>query len=89
MCLHRLKEVGATDVEELKQRGITGVDFVILGVLVVSTVSRLAIKFIRMWKCGVIVDTRGSKVVVEKNCDLPRGSVLLIKADGTEATLRK
>jgi hypothetical protein len=84
-----LKAVDARDVRELRQRGIAGIEVVIVTVILASALAGLIAKFARLWKCGVVVDTRKNKVVIEKNCDLPRGSVLIIKNDGTEVTLNE
>ena len=84
-----LKEVGARDVERLRQSGLTGVEIVLVGVLVASALSNLVIKLLPLWKCGVVIDARGSRVVTEKNCDLGRGTVLVLKSDGTQATLHE
>jgi hypothetical protein len=84
-----LKEANARDVKELKQKGMIGVDMVILGVILANALTGLVAKLLRLWKCGVVVDARGSKVVVEKNCDLPRGGVVVVKPDGTEVTLNE
>jgi len=87
--LSALRELGASDLIEVQQRGITGIDDVILAVVIGSALTSLLAKVLRLWKCGVIVDTRRTKVFIEKNCDLPRGSVLVIGLDGTVATLHE
>ncbi|NEU77626.1 hypothetical protein [Nostoc sp. UIC 10630] len=87
--LAALQEVGAADVEELEQHGVLGIGTVILAILVGNAFYRLVASLLRLWKCGVIVDARGSRVVVKKDCDLPPGSVLIIKLDGTKVTLNE
>lgn len=87
--LSALKEAGAEDVEQVQQRGLTGIEFVVIGVLVAKALTALVIRLAPLWKCGVLVDARGSRVRTEKNCDLPRGSVLFIGKDGAESTLHE
>jgi hypothetical protein len=84
-----LQEVGADEVKEVTQRGLTGVEFVIVGVVIASAVCSIVGKVLRLWKCGVIVDARGVKVTTEKDCKLPRGTVLIVNRDGTEVTLHE
>lgn len=84
-----LEKVSAQNVENVSQRGLTGIEFVIVGTLAVSALSNLILKLLPLWKCGVIVDARGKKIVTKKNCDLPQGTVLVIHPDGTEAQLNQ
>ena len=84
-----LEAVGAVEVEEVQQRGMVGIATIFLGVLVVSELVSLVAKIVRMWSCGVLVDARGPKLLVEKNCDLPRGDVLVISPDGTQSKLHE
>lgn len=80
-----LKEVGAENVKEVKQRGFTGIEIVVVGTLVANALANLIIRLTPLWKCGVIVDARGSRVLTKKDCDLPRGTVLVISPDGTQS----
>jgi hypothetical protein len=85
-----LQQEGATDVEEIAEQ-----DFLpVIGIVVAAAIGldalvNVVIKLIRVWKCGLIVDARGSIVRTEKNCDLPRGSVLVFTQDGTEHKLHE
>lgn len=86
-----LSEAGAENVETNQSRGFTGVEIVIIGILLADGVSKLIERLARTWRCGVVVtvDAAGKKVSTEKNCDLPRGSVLLVHPDGTQVTLQE
>lgn len=84
-----LDELGGQDVERVKQRGMTGIEILVVVVLASQALANLIIKLIRLWKCGLVVDVRGPRVSTEKNCDLPRGSVLVISPDGTETKLHE
>ncbi len=86
-----LSEAGAEDVETRQSRGFTGVEIVMLSLLLADGISKLIDRLARTWKCGVVVmvDSGGKKVSTEKNCDLPRGSVLLVHPDGTQMTLQE
>lgn len=82
-----LDETGASGVKHVEQRGMTGVEMVVVGVVLVNAIAGLIAKLSRLWKCGVIINAAGATLVTEKNCDLPRGSVVIVKRDGTEVTL--
>ena len=84
-----LQQVGAKQVEKVPQRGMTGIEIVIVGVLIANALAGLVIKLLPLWKAGVVVDTRGKRVLVEKSAALPRGTVLVIAKDGTHHTLEK
>ena len=84
-----LNEVGATDVKQAQQRGLTGIEIVFVGMLFADTLANLVIKLTPLWKCGVVVDARGSTILTKKDCNLPRGSVLVFSPDGTKAELHQ
>lgn len=84
-----LKDIGGENVQQVRQRGFTGIETVIAAVLVVTALADLVIRLSRLWKCGIIVDARGSRILTKKDCDLPRGSVLIIAPDGTETKLNE
>jgi hypothetical protein len=85
-----LAEACADDVEEIAEQ-----DFLpIVGVVVAAAIglgalSNVVLKLLRVWKCGVVVDARTSVIRTEKNCDLPRGSVLVFTSAGTQHTLHE
>ena len=85
-----LSKAGADNVETRSARGLTGIETVLVGYLLVEETAKLVSALIRVWKCGVVVvvDAGGKKVSTEKNCDVPRGSVLLVHPDGTQVTLQ-
>jgi len=84
-----LKEVGATNVKQVEQRGFTGVEIVFIGMVIADTLANLVIKLTPLWKCGVVVDARGSTVLTKKDCNLPRGTVLVLSPDDTKAELHQ
>jgi hypothetical protein len=84
-----LQEANAVDVNQIKQRGMTGIEVILVAVLATRAVAEIVERVSRLWKCGVIIDTRGSRVVTEKNCDLPRGDVLIIRADDDRVTVHE
>ena len=85
-----LAEAGADKVEVRPARGLVSLETVMLGFLLAEEAATLISKLVRSWKCGVVVvvDANGKKVSTEKNCDLPRGSALLVRPDGTQVTLQ-
>ena len=84
-----LTEADATSVDQIEQRGLTGVELIIFAVLATRAASEIISKLSRLWKCGVVVDTPGTRIVTEKNCDLPRGDVMIISGDQDRVTLHE
>jgi hypothetical protein len=85
-----LEEEGASSVEEVAEQDFLPVVGVIVAAVIgLDALVNVVIKLMRVWKCGLIVDARGSIVRTEKNCDLPRGSVLVLTSDGTEHKLHE
>ena len=84
-----LKDAGATSLRTSKPAGFTGLELVILGAVAAPTIGNLILKLSKLWKCGAVVDARKSKIVTEKNCDLPRGTVLVIGPDGVQSKLHE
>lgn len=86
-----LNDAGANDIETREDRGLLAIGTVMVGFLVIEEVAKLVSKLVRAWKCGVVVvvNADGGKVSTEKNCDLPRGTVLLVHPDGTQMTLQE
>ena len=87
--LRILDSLGAEKVKQVSQRGLTGVELVIVCVLIAEGLANLVIRLSPLWKCGVVVDARGSRILTKKNCDLPQGTVLVIAPDGTESKLHQ
>ena len=88
-ALSVLKEVGAKDAVQVPKRGFTGVEIAIIGILGAQAFANLIIKLLPLWKCGVVVDARGSKVATRKDCSLPQGSVLVISKSGIQTNLER
>ena len=61
-----LKDIGGENVQQVRQRGFTGIETVIAAVLVVTALTDLVIRLSRLWKCGIIVDARGSRILTKK-----------------------
>jgi hypothetical protein len=84
-----LQEADARDVSKRQEEGFTGIEIAIFGTVLARLLVGLIGRLVRLWKCGVVIDARKPKLVVEKNCELPRGAVLILSADGTQATLHE
>ena len=84
-----LKAAGATNLRTSKPAGFTGLEILVLGAIAAPTVGNLVLKLSRLWKCGTVVDARKNKISTEKNCDLPRGTVLVIGPDGVQSKLHE
>lgn len=80
---------GGHDVTATTERGFTGIEFVVLGLIATGGLANIVMRLLPLWKCGVIVDARDANVVTRKDCDLPRGTVLVLEADGTRSTFHE
>lgn len=77
-------DAGATEVHQVRQRGFAGLEWLVVGMVVLPMFVNLVIKLAEIWKCGVRVDARTSRVLTEKDCELPGGSVLVITEKGSQ-----
>src|SRR5947207_5895313 len=86
-----LGAAGTDHIENRSGLGLTGIETVLVGFLLAEEAAKLISRLVRSWKCGVVVvvDSGGKKVSTEKNCDIPRGSVLMVRPDGTQVTLQE
>jgi hypothetical protein len=86
-----LGEAGASNIEPRSAQGFGVIETVLVCFLLAEETARLVSRLVRSWKCGVVVvvSPDGKKVSAEKNCDLPTGSVLLVRPDKTEVTLQE
>jgi len=84
-----LRDSDATSVHQSSDRGLGGVDTVVAGVLVAKGLANLIMRLLPIWQCGVQVDARVNLITTEKNCDLPRGTVLIINRDRSRSTMAK
>lgn len=84
-----LEQLGAHDVVQQKQRGVTGIEIAVVGMIAVQVIANLVIRLLPLWKSGVVVDARGSRIFAYKDRDLPRGSVLVLAKDGTQSKLHQ
>jgi hypothetical protein len=82
-----LREAEAHNVESVRQSGAFGIETLILAIIAAQAVANVVIKILRVWKCGIVVDARGPRVITKKNCDLPRGSVLVFTKKGEQFRL--
>jgi hypothetical protein len=82
-----LREVDAHDVKQIKQRGLGGMETIVAGIVLARGFAILVVRLLRSWKCGIVIDGRGSRVLTEKNCDLPHGTLLIINSNGTRSKL--
>ena len=84
-----MREEGAGEVDVITDAGILPVvALIVAGVMAVNALVNVIIRLVNVWKCGVVVDARGETIRIRKNCDLPRGSVLIFPKDGTVTTLK-
>lgn len=79
-----LKEAEAQDVHPVRQSGALGIETLVVAVIALYAITNVLIKILRVWKCGIVVDARGPRVLTRKNCDLPRGSILILTKKGEQ-----
>jgi hypothetical protein len=84
-----LQKLEAQNVKQVKQRTLNGIETIVAGVLLLKRLATLIVRVLPLWNCGVVVDARGSRILTEKNCDLPRGTVLVIHPDGRQSKADK
>jgi hypothetical protein len=85
-----LEEAGAEQVDEAEEADLLP----LIAIVVAASIGLIAlcnavIKLSRLWKCGVIIDARGSLIHTEKNCDLPRGDIIVFDREGSKHTLHE
>ena len=85
-----LGETGANQIEGRSQLGLTGIETVLVCFLLITQTVKLVERLARFFKTGVVVAVSAEgKVSIEKNADIPRGSVLLVRPDRTQVTLEE
>jgi hypothetical protein len=84
-----LRELDATNIEQIKERGLGGTETVVAGILLAKGLANLIVRLLTMWQCGVVVDARTSRISTERNCDLPKGTVLVIDPGGVRSTIAR
>ena len=84
-----LREVDAKNIQQSKERGFGGVEVVIAVTLLAKGLANLVVRLLPTWQCGVTLDARPSPILIKKNCDLPRGTILIINPDGTRKSLQQ
>jgi hypothetical protein len=82
-----LREVDAKNIQQVKQSGLGGIETVVAGILLAKGLANLIVRLLPIWQCGIVVDARAARILTEKNCDLPRGTVLVINPDGTRSRI--
>jgi hypothetical protein len=85
-----LREAGASNIESRPAAGFTGIETGLVCFLLAGEIAKLIRWLVQSWKRGVIVVVHADgKVTTEKNRDIPAGSVLLVRPDGTQVTLQE
>jgi hypothetical protein len=82
-----IAELQGVDKETIPGKGLVDPATLILVLFTATALVNLVITISRMWKCGIIVDCRDKEITTQKNCDLPRGQVLVITKEGEKVTL--
>ena len=73
---------------EEKRGFLPGVEIVVAAAIGISALTSVIIRILRTKEYGVIIDARGPEVKIEKNRDLPKGTVTAISREGETVTTR-
>lgn len=85
-----LEEEGAEEIGDTEDSELLPGILVVVGVVIaVVALTNVIIKLSRLWKCGIIVDARTDVLRTQKDCDLPRGTVVVLERDGTKHSLHE
>lgn len=87
VVLSILQEAEARNIESVRQLGVVGIETLVLAIITVQALANVIIKILRLWKCGIVVDARGKRVLTKKDCNLPRGSMLVFTKKGEQLRL--
>lgn len=82
-----LERAGSADVKQSQTSGLTGIEEAVIATILINALGNLIAKLAAIWQCGVLVDARKEKITAKKDCDLPRGTVVVIRPDKTEVTI--
>lgn len=82
-----LEETGAEQITQVREKGLAGIGEGLFAIMGLQALANLIIRLLPLTKPGVVVDTRGSKVRIRKDANLPRGNVLVITKTGVRSTL--
>src|SRR4051812_36588568 len=73
-----LRDLEAKNVHQIEQRGLGGVETVVAALILAKGLGNLVVRLLPVWNCGVVVDARAERILTEKNCNLPKSTVLVI-----------
>jgi hypothetical protein len=78
-----LRGVDAKNIQHVKERGLGGVETLVACVVAAKGLATAILKLLSTSPCGMLVDMRPTRVSAKKKCDVPRGTVVVMSADGT------
>lgn len=82
-----LRQVDAKNVQQVKENGLGGIETIVACVIVAKGLANLISRLLSTWSSGVVVDARSSRISVEKDRKLPRGTVRVISPDGARTEM--
>lgn len=82
-----LEAGGAGRIRRLEEHGMTGLEIGFLAVASAIALANIVIRLSRLWRPGVRIDARGSKIRVTKDRDLPRGVIVMVTNAGEKVTV--
>jgi len=85
-----LQNQNASDIEVVSEEGLLPILGIVIAALIgINGLITIVTRLTRLWSCGIIVDARTSTIRTKKDCDLPRGAVLVFAVDGTQYRLHE
>ncbi|WP_411892897.1 hypothetical protein [Yoonia sp. SDW83-1] len=84
-----LNEMNVTGAKSVQPLGLAATSILIIGAAALALLVNAAIRLVRLWSKGVVIDARGDTVIVKKDPALPRGTLVVISKDGERAEFDK
>ncbi|WP_299738782.1 hypothetical protein [uncultured Roseobacter sp.] len=84
-----LSEANVTGAESVQPHGLAATSIFIMGAAALALLVNAAIRLVRLWSKGVVIDARGETIIVTKDPTLPRGTLLVISKDEEKAEFDK
>jgi hypothetical protein len=85
-----LRDEDASDVQLVTEQALLPfVGVAVVAIIAATALTNVLTRIVRLWSCGSVVDVRTATVQVIKNCDLPRGVIIVVTPDGVRHELHE
>lgn len=82
-----LEAGGAGRIRRLEELGMTGLEIGFLAIASATALANIVIRLSRLWRPGVSVDARGSKIRVKIDRELPHGVIVTVTNTGEKVSI--